>query len=96
MTYIAHFQPQAWVSDWAVDVDDEGPDTWNCTEFLSNLDTFGENEDYGFEIAVELAEATQGGGSWLDKDDILKRDPKAPEWVREWSGPFTITVELEE
>lgn len=28
----------------------------------------------------------------IDNDDVLKDDPAAPEWVREWQGPFTITV----
>lgn len=28
-----------------------------------------------------------------DRDDLLKGDPAAPEWVREWSGPFEIYVE---
>lgn len=28
----------------------------------------------------------------LDVDDLLKDDPAAPEWVRKWSGPFSIHV----
>lgn len=26
-----HFQPQAWVKNYAIDTDDEGPDEWNVT-----------------------------------------------------------------
>lgn len=31
----AHFQPQAWVNENAVDVDAEGDQTWDCTEFTA-------------------------------------------------------------
>jgi hypothetical protein len=28
----------------------------------------------------------------LDRDAVLKADPNAPQWVRDWRGPFTIRV----
>lgn len=31
----------------------------------------------------------------LDIDDALREDENAPEWVRQWHGPFTIQVWIE-
>jgi hypothetical protein len=28
----------------------------------------------------------------VDNDDVFQGDPEAPEWVREWHGPFTIRI----
>jgi len=89
--YRATFDPQAWINDYAVSVDPEGETAWDCTAFVTSppdrLDGFGE--------AAVLA-AIEADGYFLDRDDVLKDDPAAPEWVREWAGPFTITVEVEE
>lgn len=79
--YTAHFDPQAWIRDNAVSVDAEGPQTWDCTEFVTEQGMIGDIED-----------GIEDDGEFLDRDDILHRDPDAPEWVREWRGPFTITV----
>lgn len=64
-----HFQPEAWIRDYAVAVDDQGPDTWVVND----------------ETAAMLRE---------DHDDLdfVVGDDNAPEWVRNWQGPFTITV----
>lgn len=68
---IARFTPQAWVNDYAVDVDPEGPTEWKVSEAF----------------AAEFAGVTDSA----DLDD-LKDDPAAPEWVREFQGPFEIHV----
>ena len=75
--YTAHFTPQAWIRDYAIDVDPEGPQTWDCTAEIATMP------------ARYAQQVIQDGH---DPDDWLKGDPNAPEWVREWSGPFEIHV----
>lgn len=59
------FHPQAWVNDYAVPVDPEGP-----TEFeVSDSDLIGLKPD-------------------TFKSDNLQFHHNAPDWIREWSGPF--------
>lgn len=84
----ATFDPQAWIGDEAVSVDPEGPTSWDCTaavradwDYFAGL--FGDRPD--LDLAMYGV---------IDNDDVLQRDPAAPEWVREWRGPFTITVYL--
>lgn len=69
MSITVHFQGEAWINDYAVAVDDEGPDTWV--------------------VDAETAAMIEN-----DPDDLdfVRGDENAPEWVREWQGPFTITV----
>lgn len=66
----AEFTPQAWVGDYAVEVDPEGPRDWSPS--------------------IEVRVNDLG----LDVYDELKSDPSAPEWVREWTGPFSIYVTM--
>lgn len=73
MRYEAEFSPQAWVNDYAMSVDPQGPTAWDATEFVQ-------------QAAPEWVRRTLERGN--DHDDILRTDPNAPEWVREWSGPF--------
>lgn len=75
--YTATFTPQAWVRDYAITVDAEGPVEWDCTAGLAELDA-------GYRARLIA--------SGHDVDDQLKEDPGAPAWVREWSGPFEIHV----
>lgn len=81
--YRAIFEPQSWIDDNAVEVDPEGETSWDCTASVAS------NPEYfkGIDKFIEY------NGSFLDNDDLLHSDPEAPEWVREWTGPFTITVE---
>lgn len=81
--YHAHFNPEAWVDDDAVSVDPLGPCGWDCTTFIHNHD-LTEHVNKAYDSAFE---------HWLDEHDLLKDDPAAPAWVRDWDGPFTITVE---
>lgn len=86
--YLAEFQPQAWDGDYAVPVDPEGPTTWDCTgfvddhirDYLEGLESRG-NGDLDDELL-----------GVLDAQDRFQDDPAAPEWIRNWSGPFSIRV----
>lgn len=74
----ATFQAQAWVNDYAIDVDPEGPTSWQVSERY-------------------LQELRAGGGERVLEDntyesDELRHDPAAPEWIRNWHGPFYIEV----
>lgn len=82
--YIAKFDPQVWIRDYAVSVDAKGFTEWECTEFMN---------DRSFPIAhSEIDEAIEKNDYFLDRDDVFKGDPNAPEWIRNWDGPFTINV----
>lgn len=85
--YVATFDPQAWMNDYALSVDPEGDTDWDCTEAVREF----VGADGGLMKPFRLMNY---GDDYLDNDDILKSDPAAPEWVREWSGPFTITVRV--
>jgi hypothetical protein len=76
--YIATFTPKAWVrNNGLVEVDPEGPTQWNCTKELMLL------------APQDRAQIVRDGH---DRLDLLKDDPNAPEWIREWAGPFDIHV----
>lgn len=79
---IATFHPQAWINDYAVDVDPEGETSWEVTpEFLADL-----LDDVG---GSALESSTY-------ESDYLRQDPNAPDWVRAWSGPFWVKVLVRE
>lgn len=81
-TYMAEFTAEAWLNDHAISVDPEGDTVWDATVAVK------ESSEY---FSREAAR----NGDWIDvqdNSDVLKDDPNAPEWVREWSGPFTIRV----
>lgn len=84
--YIAHFQPQAWVNDYAVDVDAQGEQEWDCTDFLNRETVFQH------QIFEDVEDKILDEGTWLDSHDWFQLDPNAPGWVRDYDGPFTITV----
>lgn len=83
--YIAEFSPESWISDYATPVDPEGPTKWDCTEAVAEYI----NKDGSLRSPFRLSL-----GDYLDNDDILRTDPAAPEWVREWRGPGTIRVTI--
>jgi hypothetical protein len=75
---IATFVPQAWVGDYAMTVDPEGPTTWDVTDYLLRNYSPDEiraivDDDY--------------------PSDNLRIAETAPPWVRDWSGPFYVQVE---
>lgn len=84
MKYIATFSPEAWVNDCAIEVDPEGPTSWDCTKMVDK------HRAYFEEVMTRRGESFDDFSGVLDNDDVLKSDPDAPEWVRAWRGPFTI------
>ena len=76
------FRPQAWMRDYAVSVDPEGPTEWKdrvLADFIPTADR----------------EAFQAG-DWIGEDDWsdqMKDSVAAPAWVREWSGPYQIVIQ---
>jgi hypothetical protein len=86
-TYLARFVPQAWVRDQAIDVDPEGDTEWDVTEAFLALP-----DDYR-EVLLQFMENDRfSDGEALDRHDALKEDPNAPEWIREFRGPFSLYV----
>ena len=76
-TVIAKFQPQAWVNDYAIAVDPEGP-----TEF----DVTAEVIAMGREASMLIEDAQYSS-------DDLRDASAAPQWIKEWAGPFSIEVQ---
>jgi hypothetical protein len=74
---IAKFIPQAWVRDYAMEVDSEGEDKWDVTDAILSM-------------PCEEALAMQDGQY---ESDSLRELPSAPKWVRDWGGPFCVEVE---
>jgi hypothetical protein len=70
----ARFTPEAWVKDYAMEVDAQGDRRIDVTYEMLML---------GFDTASML----ESGDA-----DHLQEAVRAPEWIRRWNGPFTITV----
>lgn len=85
VTVIAEFTAQEWIGDTAIEVDPEGPTTWDCTADFAALD-----EHYRNELIDEM---TRSEGA-LDHRDHLVEGSTAPEWVRSWDGPFDLRVRV--
>ncbi len=81
-SFLATFRPEAWIKDEAVEVDAEGPTEWDCTDAVDNDPSY----------FIDIMDIAYG----VDRMDCLHDDPAAPQWVREWDGPFTITVSEKE
>lgn len=81
MKYTAQFTPQAWVDDYAIEVDAEGETEWDVTEALS-----------------AMSEADRNNAMQPDsyESDDLRHTTDTPEWVKNWDGPFYITVDESE
>jgi hypothetical protein len=72
-TVRVRFTPQAWIKDYAYDIDPEGETV--------------------FEIPI--ADAMINGRLRKNNDyetDALKSHPNAPEWIREFRGPFEVEI----
>lgn len=74
---IARFHPQAWINDYAIEVDPEGETEWDVTEQVLSI---------GREAALGLRDDDY-------QTDYLRLGENAPEWAREWGGPFYVEVE---
>ena len=83
--YAAHFTPETWVNNQAVETTPAGPQEWDCTEHARG------NRDYLVRLETQSEPLDQPGGA-VDNDNVFKDDPAAPAWVRDWSGPFTIRI----
>jgi hypothetical protein len=81
--FTAHFTPEAWVNDNAIEVDADGPQEWDCTAYALA------NQDYLTRLEVRDMDGEFGV---VDNDDRFKHDPAAPQWVRDWHGPCTIRI----
>jgi len=80
MRLIAHFHPQAWINDYAVDCDGQSPSTWDVTDYLVPL-------------PAPLRSALMKANSF--ESDGLRELDAAPAWTRNWGGPFFISVEAQ-
>lgn len=86
--YTAHFDPQASVNGRIIDIDADGQQTWDCTAYAE------QHRDYLAWLtstSMWMLGATLHDGL-LDTDDVFKDDPAAPQWVRDYNGPFTICL----
>lgn len=85
----ARFVPEMWVRDNAMTVDPLGPDEWDATEAFAELP-----DAYRSELLEEMHDSAHGlnDGEALDSHDILQGDPNAPDWIRDWPGPFSLYV----
>jgi hypothetical protein len=89
-SYRATFTPQAWIRDWAVEIDPEGDTEWIVTPaFLARLVGWHMRR-YGMDFDSALARCT---GQSNDSSDGLRDDPAAPAWIREHRGPFYCEAE---
>lgn len=80
---IARFVPQAWIRNYAVEIDPRGNAEWDCPVAFDSL-----APDYRAALIAEMDEEREA----LDVNDALRDDPDAPEWVRAHNGPFSIWV----
>ena len=73
----ATFHPQVWVNNHAVDVDAQGECQFDVNEYVSAL---------GEEKALAIKD-------YSDSSDDLVSFAQAPDWAKNWPGPFFVTVE---
>ena len=66
------FHPQAWINDYAVAVDPEGPTEWEVGAVPEKM----ESDTYD--------------------SDHLRFHENAPDWAKDWSGPFYVELLREE
>ena len=71
------FLPQAWWNDHAIDVDPSGPTNWTIPLSLL-LQRFPSEVDWHAKAE--------------DRDD-LRHEGDAPRWIRDWSGPFEVSLD---
>lgn len=75
MRCVAHFQPRGVVDGQECQVNIEGPAQWDCTVFALQH----RSEMHGFPDQY---------GWCSDYRGMLKSDPAAPQWIRDWQGPY--------
>lgn len=77
MKLIATFTAQAWWNDYVREVCAQGATSWDVTEYLRAMDR------------DERIAACQ---SDTPKSDALREADEVPQWIRDWTGPFFVTV----
>jgi hypothetical protein len=75
---VARFHPQVWQDGYAIPADPLGETAWDVTEYVV--------AHLGREMALAMQD------DQYESDDLARLD-MAPEWVRDWSGPFWVGVE---
>lgn len=73
---IAHFQPQAWVNNYTMDVDASGETEWDITAEVIAMDP---------KRAQEIEDDS-------NESDAFTGSKAAPAFVRDWSGPYHVSV----
>lgn len=73
----ATFDPQVWVNDNAMSVDPQGDTVFDVTEAVLAM---------GRERALALKNESH-------EADELRLSEHAPQWIKDWSGPFYVDVE---
>jgi hypothetical protein len=74
---IARFIPQAWQNDYAIEVDAQGPDTWDVTHQIVSISK---------KSALAIVDDDYAS-------DNFHLSTAAPKWVRDWQGPFRVELE---
>lgn len=75
----ATFGPQVWVKDNALDTNPEGPVDFDVT----------------IEVLLMGSVAARETEDCRDSSDDLQKAALAPDWIRDWKGPFHVKVEDE-
>jgi hypothetical protein len=73
------FVAQEWDEGYLIDVDPHGPLTWTV---------------HKSEFLALFPDAESFASKHQDRDSLRLHD-NAPEWVREWTGPFEVELEDE-
>ncbi len=82
---ICNFTPQAWINDNAMTVDADGETMWlmPLAEALDLKNGFRTHNPF-YKTAADLEEA--------DELDDLRNSNHAPAWMKDWSGPFEVSL----
>jgi len=73
----AEFTPQVWLNDYALAVEPQGNTVFDVTDAVLEM-----GRDKALALKNESYEA-----------DALRTSQHAPEWVKDWPGPFYVDVE---
>ena len=76
-TITLQFVTQAWINDYAIEADPQGPTTWEVP--LSEL-----REEYSCQAFWEDEH---------EKRDQMRYHANAPQWIKDWPGPFEVEFE---
>lgn len=80
LRYFATFLAQAWVNKHTAPVDPQGDTGWEVTDWMLQLTPAARRQ-----VLHKDAEP-------FHFNDEMRAHPSAPQWVKDWSGPFEIDV----